>query len=249
MPCKRTIPRVCGHCQSDFLARPDLVKQGKALYCSVACRGAARRGIPSPLLGTGHTITVTCEQCWNDFRPRSPHQAKPQRFCSLTCKWEAETNAVVIPEDERDLIYMAGLIDGEGTITANYTTSPATGRGAIHCRVIVANTHRGVMQWVHETFGGHLNAPSPVRKSNHKPVQTWYAGSSEAVHLCQRLLPYLKIKRRQAEILIELGSLSFTYVPGERGRFVSAEIRAARRPLIEELRALNHRGIPPEDCF
>lgn len=43
MPSKPTIPRVCRQCGVDFLARPNEVRLGKALYCSHDCRLLADR--------------------------------------------------------------------------------------------------------------------------------------------------------------------------------------------------------------
>jgi hypothetical protein len=246
MPCKRTIPRVCGHCQSDFLARPDLVNAGKALYCSVACRTAASRGRPSPLLGTGHQILFECDHCGEPFRPHAPNAVNRQRFCGWDCKSAAETKRVTIPDDERDLIYLAGFIDGEGTITALRQTRVQTGNESMSFRVMLANSHEPVMRWIYETFGGGLSNPRSVRSVKHKPVMTWYIGAYEALALCHRLLPYLKVKRRQAEIIIALSEFGYER-SGKGPRWVSDENYAARVPLLAEIRRLNHRGVlPPE---
>jgi hypothetical protein len=237
------MPRTCEVCGSEFLVEPFRVKQRAVRYCSATCRGVGSKGRPSPLKGTGHTVVMPCEQCGAEFRPHAPNAAKPQRFCSFECKSAAENVPVIIPDDERDLIYFAGLIDGEGTITVRMTTSPSTGNESMHCRLMMANTYEPVMQWVAKTFGGYLTAPRAVRPGIHKPVQNWYAGGTEAVRLCRRLLPYLKIKHRQAEIVLALSDLGYTR-GGKAPRWVSDETLAARVPLIAEIRALNHRGLP-----
>lgn len=41
---KRTIPRICQQCGSDFLAAPQAVKIGKALFCSKTCHYTHMRG-------------------------------------------------------------------------------------------------------------------------------------------------------------------------------------------------------------
>lgn len=239
---REAVERVCPQCDMTFTVPPFRIAQGVGKFCSTACRDAARRGVPN--LDARKPANTQCETCGAEYRiAPGALDVGLGRFCSLPCKWEGETTRVTIPDDERDLIYMAALVDGEGTITARQTTSPVTGREAIHCRVIVANSYAPLMTWLSDAFGGKLSEPRTTRSIKHKPVMTWYVGSSEAIRLCVRLLPYLKVKRRQAEIVIALGKLSYTYVPGQRGRFVSPEIRASRAPLLDEIRALNHRGL------
>lgn len=245
---REAVERTCERCGLSFTVAPFRVAQGAGKFCSTRCRDEARRGVPGSLNPDRHTITIACEECGKSFRPQAPHKAGgPQRFCSWECKSASETIEVIIPKDERDLIYLAAFIDGEGTITARNIVSPATGRPALHCRVIVANSHEPVMAWIKETFGGGLSNPRTVRSVKHKPVSTWYVGGPPAITLCKRLLPYLKVKRRQAEIVIALGELGYERA-GNGPRWVSDETYAARVPLIEEIRALNHRGLVLNDA-
>lgn len=244
MPSKRTLPRVCKQCGADFLIEPFRVAQGAGIHCSRECRAAARRGVSKPD-PRGLVMNCVCDACGKAFHIRPAFiRAGGGRFCSMECRRIGDRVPVIIPDDERDLIYLAGIVDGEGTITSMNHVSRATGNPSMHLRMSVANTDPGLMQWLYETFGGTVNAPRPTRSPRHKPVQLWYVNAGSAVALCQRLLPYLKIKRRHAEILIALFSLTFTYDnPANIGRYVSSETYAARAVLLEELQRLNHRGL------
>jgi hypothetical protein len=243
MPSKRTMPRVCRQCGKTFLVEPFRVKQGVGINCSRACRDAARRGKPNP--APRKPPNRACEVCGTEFRAiPSAITAGLRRFCSWECKSKAEEIPVTISTDERDLIYLAGLVDGEGTITALRQTRVQTGNESIHCRVIVANTYEPLMEWLANTFGGKLSAPHKTRSPLHKPVLTWYVGSTQAVLLCQHLVPYLKVKRRQAEIVIALSTLGYERSGNRRGRYVLPATRAARAPLLAEMRQLNYRGVP-----
>jgi hypothetical protein len=190
------------------------------------------------------TVPRVCPSCGETFWARPIDIANGAgKHCSYTCSALAQQFPLRIPADERDLIYLAGLIDGEGTITALCNISRRTGNESVHARIMLANTHRGVMEWIATTFGGKLAAPRQTRSPKHKPVITWYLGARPAVALCERLVPYLKVKRRQAEMLIVLDGLP--YVCSQRGRSVPDATRRLREPLVAELRTLNHRGVLP----
>lgn len=58
MPTKRTIPRVCRYCGANFLAVPQQVKVGRALYCSKPCGFAGRLPPPPPVTVNPDGLTV-----------------------------------------------------------------------------------------------------------------------------------------------------------------------------------------------
>jgi hypothetical protein len=238
MPQQRTIPRDCQVCGAAFLARGADVKAGKARFCSLACRDSAHRGTKYP---SGLLPNRVCEVCGVAFRVGPGAIVGIGRFCSNRCRGIGQQIPLTIPDSRDDLIYMAGIVDGEGTITAGRSENKHTGNLGVHCKIMVANSHEPLMDWMHATYGGSLSAPRKTRKANHKPITCWYLGGVPAVTLCKLLLPFLKVKRRQAEIVIALGDLTYEY--GAAGRYVTPENRAAREPLIEELRLLNHRGL------
>lgn len=104
---------------------------------------------------------------------------------------------------EHDAIYLAGFFDGEGYIgidrhlaggrykTDRYTLS-----------IAITNTHEGVLRWVVNTFGGCLC--DQIRGNpNHARTWHWYASSVEAGYLLKAMLPFLLVKRNQAEKAIE----------------------------------------------
>lgn len=241
---KEAVERTCEQCGLSFSVPPFRVAQGAGKFCSTTCRDDARRGQPAVNPRPPHAVVLTCQRCGGTFRPHSPND--PQKFCSWECKSASETAPVTIPNDERDLIYFAGIVDGEGTITIHRQTRAQTGNESIHCRVMVANSHEPLMRWIHETFGGKLQVPRSTRSPKHKPVMNWYAGSTEATRLCERLIPYLKVKQRQAEIVVALGALGYQR-GGKAARWVPDDVRAARRPLVQEIRSLNHRGLILEE--
>ena len=134
--------------------------------------------------------------------------------------------------DETRLAYLAGIVDGEGTINARMNKS-----GSMDLSFSVANTDMTLILWIVEHFGGQA---MPVNQSNpnpkHKPVWRVWWRRKDAVVLLERLMPYLLIKARRAALFIELNAMM------TNKRRLTAEERTARVEPLAEMIALNKRG-------
>ena len=99
-----------------------------------------------------------------------------------------------------DIAYMAGLIDGEGSILVTHS---GPGIGAYQLRLQVANTDYRVMLWMQTKFGAHINKGGMRQKDHHK--QAWYAlwYSSYAKEVIRLIEPYLIIKKEQALLALQ----------------------------------------------
>ena len=141
-----------------------------------------------------------------------------------------------------ELAYLAGFIDGEGTVTVTHARQRLA-----HCVspvLVVCNTYLPVMEHLRGRFGGTISKRE-VKKAHHRHVYILYWSSRRAVQLMEAVLPYLIIKRRHAELVIELSKLRFEYrqrPDGKRVRMVPDETLAAREPLVAELIQINRRG-------
>ena len=101
--------------------------------------------------------------------------------------------------DER---YVAGFIDGEGCIRAELR-NPRLGNGvSVGHRVIliVANTHRPVLEAMQERWGGSIYR----RKNPGKVLWVWHTGGPTARAVLEDVLPYLVVKKEQAETALKL---------------------------------------------
>jgi hypothetical protein len=98
--------------------------------------------------------------------------------------------------------YLAGLFDGEGSVVIVETKRAARGmRTAFYLKINIVNTHRGVMTLLRDTFGGYL---SKGRVHEGWAVcWMWELHSNNAMEFLKTLLPYLVIKKREAQIAIE----------------------------------------------
>lgn len=103
----------------------------------------------------------------------------------------AKVEAIILPEQPDTFwAYLAAFIDGEGSI-AMCQNGP---------RMIISNTHLPTMEWIKNQLGcGYL---SPNGKGP-KPCYNLNFGSNAIRAILPKIIPYLKIKRIRAEVLLE----------------------------------------------
>jgi len=107
-----------------------------------------------------------------------------------------------------DTAYVAGFFDGEGCVRINKSRSqgnthnPETPHYTMSVQLV--NTDLHVLEYVQSMFGGKLvmRNPDKYTREGHKTKYNlnWYATSARTV--LQQLLPYLRVKRKQAELAI-----------------------------------------------
>lgn len=105
------------------------------------------------------------------------------------------------------LAYLAGIIDGEGSIyIGNFSSNPKTGTKYYQTNIEVTNTDKALITWLVEHIGGRMSKYTfkQTPKNSRKPVYRWIASGNLLTHLCHLLLPYLVIKKKQCEIMIKM---------------------------------------------
>ena len=108
---------------------------------------------------------------------------------------------------EVDYAYLAGIIDGEGSILihkcrqqlnknrGNGKSSPdKTPRFVVDVKVSM--TCRKVMYWLKDNFGGSLHKMK--REKHYKEIYSWQVRANQASKLLKIILPFLKTKQLQA---------------------------------------------------
>lgn len=143
--------------------------------------------------------------------------------------------------------YMAGIMDGEGTFyIGNYSGNRKNGDKHYQTLIAVATTDKSLMDWLHNTFGGGIRAYSPnqMAKNSRKQVYRWCATSNRMLHICEIIFPYLVIKKRQSEIMIEIRK-TFNDLHNIKGRQhvqnLPAGVLDLRQQLMDELKLLHTR--------
>lgn len=138
-----------------------------------------------------------------------------------------------------DLKYLAGFIDGEGCITIDKLVrkNKTDNKKCFKLSMSVTNTYIKIIEEIHKQFGGYLiKLQAPKGCKTYKKI-IWE--QSHAVKMVQKLLPYLKIKRKQAKLLIAYWN--YRQKPHCNKRTESYYRNELK--FINRMRKLNHRGL------
>ena len=116
-----------------------------------------------------------------------------------------------------DLAYLAGIIDGEGTITLTKNNA-----GDLFRRIVVSvsNTDKGLIDWLEAKFGGKIRIRARQR-SYYKIAYDWRVANQDALNLLKRVAPYLRVrsKKCRAEFICQ----HFAEVTRRNGRYSDDE--------------------------
>lgn len=135
------------------------------------------------------------------------------------------------------LAYTAGIIDGEGTITIFKNKEKRNRRGHSYRLLVVAETtDLWVGDWLRKQYDGSLYL-TPLRRKHTQRSCRWQLWSHRASLFLQQILPYLTIKRPNAEIAIAFQSRR------KRASPTDAEDAADEAQYLA-MRELNRKGPP-----
>lgn len=132
-----------------------------------------------------------------------------------------------------DLAYAAGIFDGEGYIGIE------GGNGRNHHAVLKVQMVEGpVLHWLANTFGGTVKFVRSTKPGQYRDQARWVRGSLKAVVLLEAVKPYLKLKRKQADLCIRLHREGLW----KRRPVLYREIQR-REELRINMQILNRRGV------
>ena len=129
--------------------------------------------------------------------------------------------------------YMAGIMDGEGSFTVCYNRKFR----AFISDIGFCQTVKLLPKWFYDTFGGSLRRiqRKEFKFRRHKPIWRWRIYGHEKIKFFIRaLLPYLRLKQKQATLALEFHSLERQWNTKRRHQIVKA------------LHKLNQRGQNPQ---
>lgn len=135
--------------------------------------------------------------------------------------------------------YLAGLTDGEGYIGILQTKQGNKKQWFSNKEFIlkpvikIAMTDKDLVSYLHNSFGGTFE----TRKAHGRAKESycWALRDRKAVEFVRQVYPYLKVKKKQAEILLRFPS-------GEAGKTLSDSVYQKRIDYMNQIRALNKRG-------
>lgn len=133
--------------------------------------------------------------------------------------------------------YLAGIIDGEGTVNITYLES----RNEYRLRLYVVSTDVCLIDWLVDNFGGlkRKRARTKSTKEHWKDRYEWYLfPKRESLPLIDKLSDILVIKGENMRI-----AARFIRTLSRPGIRIDEKARLTRKECHERLRVLNSRGV------
>jgi len=154
-----------------------------------------------------------------------------------------------------DLAYAAGIIDGEGCIYISRHKRINRENFTLALKVNVIMCDLEVIDWFKKTFngdlfGGGVYKMPPNKKSNQcRPSYMWGISNSGAINFLKMVLPYLKLKTKQAQEAIKFEKTLFAFDRhAKNGTFlpIPEGLLEQREKIKKQIMSLNRRGKPNE---
>ena len=134
----------------------------------------------------------------------------------------------ILTEPER--AYLAGIIDGEGTVTLSVKQKG----GTRHLSVSVSGTESALMRYLPLVIGAGRITNKRVYKLHHTPAFTYSIYSRQAIDLLDQILPYLRTyKAKRARLALE----EYISVTPRNGKY-SNEQKNAKDKFVEKFLAI-----------
>lgn len=128
--------------------------------------------------------------------------------------------------------YIAGIIDGEGSIGIHRQHPRPHGKSATYrVKIHVSNIYLPLLEWLKDLFGGTIYHLSEPRRR--KPCYNWSLMGPPAVDVLRTIYPFLRVKAAQAWLALEFCA----QCPSQQGRRLSSEQVALREGYYLALQA------------
>jgi len=152
----------------------------------------------------------------------------------------------VLPDDPALLAYLAGIIDGEGSINITSTKAPNSRNVSHALRMSVTNTSEALMVWLIDTFGSGRQMSRNTNPGKWATRYDWVVYGHQAEVVLRAVLPYLVIKRDQARLALEFRGIGRTQKPYLHIRggapALDPDVVIEREDIKRRLSVLNRRG-------
>lgn len=143
-----------------------------------------------------------------------------------------------------DAAYTAGLADEEGSLRANCYRRRTRGetRGQQYGNGLrIRFADEKTIRWLQEIFG--IGCVYPESNGRYQTMWNWQVSGKQCAEVLKVIFPYLRTKKRQAELIFELRERIEAYKQPRdargRGLPIDEEENKRRLAIIEEIHRLN----------
>lgn len=168
--------------------------------------------------------------------PKSEVDRYLQKKATIQCKLLSDI----------DKGYIAGFLDGEGCLTAFTTRQHKDSWWITRYFIQIIVKDEAPIKWLKQITGVGYVFQRKRQKDDWKDLWGWRVNNAPACEVLEQILPYLKIKQKQAEIFLRLRDMIMAGKFHRRGQDnksgLSEEEFIARQKLIEEIHQLNDRN-------
>jgi hypothetical protein len=164
-----------------------------------------------------------------------------QKLLAARREKEQQNKAIRIEHTDEQRAYMAGIVDGEGSIQirCHGTKGGKTGHiGQYTLIVQVVNTSKPLIDWLVENWGGATAYTPEKSELNRKAKWSWSVTANNALRVLDEVYEFLVIKRTQCKL-----GRRFQRYAQRTGRERTERITRLHHRFFSEMRILNKRGV------
>ena len=157
-------------------------------------------------------VSVVCAGCGSSFLTGGRGRPKyGTKHCTNACRGVASSKQPDIRKmSGEEIAWLAGLFDGEGNIAWPR-------KGNVHsARVSICNTNFELLDKIVEVTGTGSQVGLSRGNDKHAPAKNWTVYGDRAKHLLKLMLPWLIVKRTNAEIVLEAAEAHALGIPAPR---------------------------------
>jgi hypothetical protein len=134
-----------------------------------------------------------------------------------------------------DIAYLAGTIDSDGCISIQKYNNCNSYRSYL----TVIQRDLPLIEYLYSTFGGSVNVVSTKRGLGRDFYFRWLVADSRAIKIFKMCLPYLKLKKQQAFLAIELTKVKTKkYRTGRYSSYTEQSIKL-QKSIYDSIRSIN----------
>ena len=148
--------------------------------------------------------------------------------------------------NEVDLAYLARLFDGEGSFVINRVIYKWKKTPFFYGQAYICNTNLELINWLKSRFNGRAHI-THKKNPKHKQVYKFNFLLRGRIKLLKAVLPFLIIKKKQAELVLELWKHIFRFRRRPGFYILPSKEIEARQRLYNKIKVLNRRGINVTD--
>lgn len=148
-----------------------------------------------------------------------------------------------VPTLDRDTrAYLAGLFDGEGTVSFVTHVKPS-GRLSTHGVVAITMTHEPTMLWLSRVLDRPLHRYSKQPRSSKPAFRVVVSNMAGVASFLEQLRPHLRVKAEAADVMLAYCRSRQEALKLPRGQ---QGYSAQERAWLDRLKTLNERGVRAE---